>query len=406
MARGWVLIFLALIVAAPGTRAHGQTSDIPPIPEHERFLARNDLTVTLRLVSDRVQIDELPRVTAIFKNVGTKRLLIRKPSKDEIHLNPAVTIHSNSGQLHPLILSMCRCVYVGGVGRLRDLLVLESQQEYEVELSVPFVAAPGYQSWELVAQAAGLPPGDYFLRAVYQHAPDSAYPFYDVYESGAEHAWEGLNETAPVQFSVVPPSDARLQELIATINGSGNADAAVRIVGLARAPQAADAVVRRLQRQPPGMAGATTWQSGLQALSALGAIGDSEANSRLLAWIDTLSPQERSRAFSGLWLADALQPLMRTASACSGRTLVSSYGTELVREFVARCPQFAADARTTIRAPYDPDRQGGAWDAKAGSVSLGGSEIPRTFRCCSLWRAVKRPRSSEVRVAQWSLRNR
>ena len=67
MARGWVLVFLALIAADPVTRADGQTSDIPPIPEQERFLPRNDLTVTLRLVSDRVQVDDLPRVTAIFK---------------------------------------------------------------------------------------------------------------------------------------------------------------------------------------------------------------------------------------------------------------------------------------------------------------------------------------------------
>ena len=129
MARGAAFALLALIVVGSAVDAQAQLPVVPPIPEQERFVPRNDLTVTLRLVSDRVQIDELPRVIAVFKNVGTKRLLIRKPLKDYFHFNPVVTVYSNSRQLDPLILSTCRCVYVGGVGRLRDLLDLEPQQE-------------------------------------------------------------------------------------------------------------------------------------------------------------------------------------------------------------------------------------------------------------------------------------
>ena len=264
-------------------------------------------------------------------------------------------------------------------------------KEYEVELSVPSVAAPGYQSWELIAQA-GLPPGDYFLRGVYRNAPDSAYPFYDVYESGAEHAWEGLIETTPVPvlscaaIGWSPAGTHRHHQRQRQCGCSGQDRRSRPCVAGRRCTCRRLNVNRRGWSRQPG-------NVVCGCLPRLAPSVDSEANSRLLAWIDTLSPQERSRAFSGLWLADALQPLMRTASACSGRTLASSYGAELVREFVARCPQFAAEARATIEAPHDPDRQGGAWDAKAGSVALLGKlGIPRTFRCCFLWRAVKSPR--------------
>jgi hypothetical protein len=371
VARGAAFALLSLIFAGSSLHAQARPPVVPPIPEQERFVPRTDLTVTLRLDSDRVQIDEPPRVYAVFKNVGTKRLLIRKPQNDDIHPNPVVSVYDNSGdKLFDTISSMCLCTT--SLGRVRDLLVLEPQQEYEAEISVPAVALPGSQSWEAIVQAAGLPPGDYVLHAVYGNAPDSLSPVYDVYESGAEHAWEGRIETPPARFSVVPPSDARVQELIAAIDGNEDASGAIRIVGLARASQAADAHVRRLQRRPPGTAG-VSWQSSLQALSALASIGDSEANNRLLAWIDTLTPQERSRQISGLWVTDALKSLMHATSGCNGKTLASWYGVEGIREFVAKCPQLAAEARAAIQAPYDPDRQGGAWDAKGAAVGLLGN---------------------------------
>jgi hypothetical protein len=370
MSRRGVIALLALVGVGPTARVHGQTPDVPPIPERERFIGSDDLTVTLRLVSDRVQIDELPRGKVVFKNTGTKRLLIRKPSQDVIDSNPSVAVYTESGvRLYPGLTSSCRCIPM--LGRLRDLMVvLEPQQEYETELIVPHVTLPGFQSWELVVNAGGLRPGDYVVRATYTNAPDTGGRYYDVYEAGGDRAWEGQIETAPVRFSVVPPSEGRLQELIAAIDGTGNADGAIRVVGVARASQAADALVRRLQRQPPGMFGGTTWQSGLLALAALGAIGDSEANSRLLTWIDTLSPQESSRIGSGLWITDALRPLMRTASGCSGRTAAAWNGGDGVRELVARCSRLADEARTAVRAPYDPTRPGSLWEAKSGSIQL------------------------------------
>ena len=56
--------------------------------------------------------------------------------------------------------------------------------------------------------------------------------------------------------------------------------------------------------------------------------------------------------------------------AVEGPSRLRYYGAEVLREFAARCPRFAADARTTIQAPYDPNRQSGVWEAKANSVAL------------------------------------
>ena len=90
MRRRWGLA--VLISACVGHTLHSQRPpQVPPIPVQEQFVARNELSATLQLVTDRVQIDESPKAKLILKNVGTRRLLIRTPTPhSEISRNPDV----------------------------------------------------------------------------------------------------------------------------------------------------------------------------------------------------------------------------------------------------------------------------------------------------------------------------
>jgi hypothetical protein len=103
-------------------------AQVPPIPVQEQFVGRNELSATLRLVTDRVQIDERPKAKLIFKNVGTRRLLIRRPTPhSEIGRNPDVHVYTVSGErLYETLVAMCRCVY--GIRSIREMVALEPQQ--------------------------------------------------------------------------------------------------------------------------------------------------------------------------------------------------------------------------------------------------------------------------------------
>ena len=172
---------------------------------------------------------------------------------------------------------------------------------------------------------------------------------YDVYEPGAADVWEGRIETPAVRYTVLSPDDARLRELILTISGPGNADAEIRAVGLARASRAADALVRRFQ-----------WdhRSRLAVVAALEAIGNADANTRLLEWFESASPQVRYQITSlNSFVSEAISTLVQTASGCAGAEMWAWGPYEAraaaLRSLVMRCPQFAANHRAAIRAPDD-----------------------------------------------------
>jgi hypothetical protein len=135
MRRRWGLALL--ILACVGQTLHSQRpGQVPPIPVQEQFVPRHELTATLQLVTDRVQIDELPKATLILKNVGTRRLLIRRPTPhDDVSPNPHVRVYTGSGERLYGIVAMCRCI--SSLGSIREMVALEPQQEYEVELDVP-----------------------------------------------------------------------------------------------------------------------------------------------------------------------------------------------------------------------------------------------------------------------------
>ena len=141
MPRSAPIALLALICFAQASYPQRRGADVPPIPEQERFVPRNDLTATLRLITDTVQIGELPQAKLILKNVGAKRLLIRTPTPEHAtSQNPQVRVYSESGEQLPTQVSMCRCIW--GTARMRDMIALEPQQELEVELRVPYAVAP------------------------------------------------------------------------------------------------------------------------------------------------------------------------------------------------------------------------------------------------------------------------
>jgi hypothetical protein len=355
MRRTWGLAIV--ILGCVGQTLHSQRpAQEAPIPVQEQFVPRNDLTATLRLVTGRVQIDELPKARLTLKNVGTRRLLIRRPTPDDhVRPNPHVEVYTGSGERLYGPTVQCRCV--SSLISVRDMMVLEPQQEYDVDLQVPRVESVTTYSgvWQIVAQSRGLPPGEYFLRAAYTNAPDFAYSLYDVYEPGAAEIWEGRIEAPPVRYVVLPPDEARLQELISTIDGPGNADAAIRTAGLARASRAADALVRRFQRDPA---------SRLRVIASLLAIADSDASNRLFDWLEGLPEQARNAAaFSAPLAPEPLSLLARTASGCKGaRFIALSPSTEqdAIPSFVSRCPQYADEARVAIRTPDEPGLPGAA----------------------------------------------
>jgi hypothetical protein len=70
------VVCLALVVSA-GVFASAQTwPAIPPIPLQERFRARTDLTVTLKLKASQLMAGERPAFTLTIRNVGTRPLRV------------------------------------------------------------------------------------------------------------------------------------------------------------------------------------------------------------------------------------------------------------------------------------------------------------------------------------------
>jgi hypothetical protein len=154
----------------------------------------------------------------------------------------------------------------------------------------------------------------------------------------------------------LPPDEARLRELILTISGPGNADAAIRTAGLARASRAAEALVRRFQWDPA---------SRLRVTAALLAIADSDASDRLFDWLESLpEPARNAAAFSAPLAPQPLSLLAHTASGCKGARFIALSpltGRDSIQSFVGRCPQYADEARATMRTPDESGLSGAAF---------------------------------------------
>ena len=202
----WLIGLMVLSVVCFRTTPNGQQpAQPPPLPPAERFIANSDLNVSLLTATDSIRLGERLTLTLRFENRGTRPLRIVPRTPDPVFASASQP----------------------GVARVESNDAAAAARRIPVYLSPERLATiqPG-EGWDLPLDTALLrtaprfAPGEYTASVTYVNYPDYQYLHYDP-PSTPTGIWEGMIKTAPIRFTITPPSPDDLagwQELVQSDN--------------------------------------------------------------------------------------------------------------------------------------------------------------------------------------------
>jgi len=343
--------------------AQVRASNVPPLPQEERFVPRGGLYVALRISQDRLQVDEVPTFTVVVRNTGTARVLVLPT------VAPNIRIFDSEGRFVPARLHAL-ADYGTRTIRASELIALEPGAIHQFAVLPMYHGPRDFGSIGMYARITprdtgvglGLTPGTYSVRFGYHALQDYGATRYDGTMPSA--LWEGSLETPPVPLTVLPLEGSRLTQAIAAIDGPAPAAELAELSQLSRSVQTIDAWLRRFDRNP---------NERRLIVSVIHAIGDGDGMTRLLDQVAALPERERQT------LITESGPLLgRDAPACLGvpwllQLLNSSTAypngiEDSYRVVAARCPELLTQVRAIVQSPVQV--RNGATDAYAHAKYL------------------------------------
>jgi len=315
------VVCLAFVVSAGVLVSAQAWPAIPPIPLQERFRARTDLAITLKLNASQLLAGEQPIVTLAIRNTGTKTL--RVPPHVSTNYNVQLRVFDASGRA---LGSTMMCV--------SQSLLLTSSVRSHLRI------APGQSRAFTLDRPCGwpsFPVGNYQFEATYRNYADS----YDLYEEGASETWEGRITTARASFTVLPLDAETERSLIATLDADGppnGIDDAIRRLGLGGSASATPALVRQFDRDPRRRFAIAWAFVHLPDPGAAAALGEAIERASLVQ-------ESLPLALAGVMVEDGWLRFVQRAQDCSALALVinmHSLPLGTVKQLDSQCPDLRA----------------------------------------------------------------
>jgi HEAT repeat protein len=361
---GLLTSFLIVGVPIAQTAAPPASLTVRPLPGPEQFVANTSISVTLRVDPGTMVVGETPTFALLVRNTGRRPLALNPPAASNLRIFTA------AGELVEPSGDVVADWQPRNV-RAEDLVTLAPGATHEFQVQAEYHPYSDFSRWKSYrAGSSGLdsgmhlPPGEYSARFTYINYPDYGVGRYNVYAvPGA--VWEGRIEAPPVPFRVLPLDDREVRELIARIEGPGDAGDAARAVeraGAARVAQAAGPLLRRFTRSPI---------ERIQIAVAVHEIGG-ERNVRSLIGLIAAMPVREREPFI---ISRLFGTIARDAPGCAGVPLlleavnttrgdVDSLLGEGIQQVGNSCPSFPAQLRDRLRSRKKaaPGQSGGGAD--------------------------------------------
>jgi HEAT repeat protein len=307
---------------------------IDSLPDRERFVANNDLRVSLRLSKAVVHVGETPTITARFENTGTAAIL----------LNPRLVggVFQEGTALGSACIS--NADYVIRTLTRADFVYLPPSGSWDVELYRNLTGG--------VASIAALtlPPGEYRLAFRYTNYPDCLFTRYDPYVIDGR-VWEGQIEASPVSLVVTSMEPADERAVVERLEGGSATDQDISLLALQDTQTALEALLKDFTNRT---AHRSRILSALRKTPHPDAVrrileGAMKVDARDLDWqLLAILVRERGRCDS--W--PSLAALLDADSA--DRTY--EFG-DAVAALASQCPAVAEQLRTTVRDAKQPEQR-------------------------------------------------
>ena len=319
----WLIGLMALaVVCYRSTPSGQQPAQPPPLPQAERFIANNDLHVSLLTTTDSIRLGERLTLTLRFENRGSRALRVVPRLPDPVFASASRPVAAMIGSDHAPADARRIALFLAP----ERLVTIQPGERWDMPLDTESLRTP-----------PRLAPGEYTATATYVNYPDYEYLHYHP-PSMPPRIWEGMLRTAAVRFTVTPPAPddfARWQELLQ----SDKVDRATLELLAVSGDEGVSSLLRGLGRRPEQILWALRLVEQLQlrdVIAAIDASTQSQERASLLgsAWFESFMQGRVScdvLEYLGSQLGHFHGPLLRSiastfasmASACPGaRTLL------------------------------------------------------------------------------------